>query len=158
MLEQQQVCLRQLGGRRAAEVQFGRFLANAKVTPEKILAGAYARTAHAAAGRHVLAIQDTTELNYQALRRVRRCSARRESSPSWPTERATSTRSGLACPTSAHTCSPAPVTTGCWRAQTPPCIGGWAACPRKAFTALPCPRGRASAAPMWRKWLCARCN
>ena len=72
MLEQQQVCLRQLGGRRAAEVQFGRFLANAKVTPEKILAGAYARTAHAAAGRHVLAIQDTTELNYQAHRaRVR---------------------------------------------------------------------------------------
>lgn len=66
MLAEQHVCLRKLGGRRASEVQFGRFLANAKVTPEKILASAYARTAHAAAGRHVLAIQDTTELNYQA--------------------------------------------------------------------------------------------
>ncbi|MES2946489.1 MAG: transposase, partial [Pseudomonadota bacterium] len=66
MLAEQHVCLRKLGGRRAAEVQFGRFLANAKVTPEKILASAYERTAHAAAARHVLAIQDTTELNYQA--------------------------------------------------------------------------------------------
>lgn len=66
MLAEQHVCLRKLGGQRAQEVQFGRFLANAKVTPDKLMASAYARTGRASAGRHVLAIQDTTELNYQA--------------------------------------------------------------------------------------------
>jgi hypothetical protein len=36
------------------------------VTPEILIANACARTGVVAAGRHVLAIQDTTELNYQA--------------------------------------------------------------------------------------------
>jgi hypothetical protein len=66
MVSEQTVCLRQLGGSRAREVQFGRWLANDKVTPEGLIANACARTGVAAAGRHVLAIQDTTELNYQA--------------------------------------------------------------------------------------------
>lgn len=66
MVSRQQVCLRRLADGRAQEVQFGRWLANEKVTPDKLLANAYARTGAAAAGRHVLAIQDSSELNYQA--------------------------------------------------------------------------------------------
>lgn len=66
MISRQDVCLRRLADGRAQEVQFGRWLANDKVTPGALLANAYARTAAVAAGRHVLAIQDTSELNYQA--------------------------------------------------------------------------------------------
>lgn len=66
MISQQTVCLRQLAGNRAREVQFGRWLANDKVTATALLANAYARTGAVAAGRHVLAIQDTSELNHQA--------------------------------------------------------------------------------------------
>ena len=66
MVREQAVCLRRLAGDRAREVQFGRWLANDNVTPEILIASACARTGVAATGRHVLAIQDTTELNYQA--------------------------------------------------------------------------------------------
>jgi Transposase DDE domain len=66
MISRQSVCLRRLADGRAQEVKFGRWLANDKVTPAQLLANAYARTGAAAAGRHVLAIQDTSELNYQA--------------------------------------------------------------------------------------------
>ncbi len=66
MLSQQTVCLRQLAGNRAREVQFGRWLANDKVTSGELVGSACARTGEVAAGRHVLAIQDTTELNHQA--------------------------------------------------------------------------------------------
>jgi hypothetical protein len=66
MVSQQTVCLRQLAGNRAREVQFGRWLANHKVTPDALMKPACARTGAAAVGRHVLAIQDTTELNHQA--------------------------------------------------------------------------------------------
>ncbi len=60
------VCLRQLGESRAGEVRFGRFLANPKVSTERLLNSICAPTAERAAGRHVLLIEDTTELNYQA--------------------------------------------------------------------------------------------
>jgi hypothetical protein len=66
MISRQTVCVRRLADGRAQEVQFGRWLANDKVNPTALLANAYARTGAAAAGRHVLAIQDTSELNYQA--------------------------------------------------------------------------------------------
>lgn len=66
MVSRQTVCLRQLAGNRAREVQFGRWLANDKVTSDELIAHACARTGEVAAGRHVLAIQDTTELNHQA--------------------------------------------------------------------------------------------
>jgi len=66
MVSQQTVCLRRLAGNRAREVQIGRWLANDKVSSEELIAHACALTAKRAAGRHVLAIQDTTELNYQA--------------------------------------------------------------------------------------------
>jgi DDE family transposase len=59
-------CLRRLAqGREALEIRFGRFLRNEQVTVERILEGASAETALAVAGRHVLAIQDTSELNYR---------------------------------------------------------------------------------------------
>jgi hypothetical protein len=45
-------------------MRFGRFLHNRKVTREAMLSTAAQHTARAARGRHVLAIQDTTELNY----------------------------------------------------------------------------------------------
>lgn len=59
------VCLRRLGGgRRSQEVRFGRFLANDNVTIERLLEGWSEQTAPAAASRHVLAIQDTSEFNF----------------------------------------------------------------------------------------------
>lgn len=72
MLSNGGVCLRKLAGRRSREVQFGRWLANPRVTPAKVIEPALRRTGQLAAGRHVLAIQDTTEINYQAhAKRVR---------------------------------------------------------------------------------------
>ena len=58
--------MRHLAGNRAREVQFGRWLANDKVTSDELISTACERTGKRAAGRHVLAIQDTTELNHQA--------------------------------------------------------------------------------------------
>jgi|HubBroStandDraft_1064217.scaffolds.fasta_scaffold104167_1 hypothetical protein len=54
--------IRPLGGDRAGEVRFGRFLHNPRVTPEEMIATAAAHTALLVEGRHVLAIQDTTTL------------------------------------------------------------------------------------------------
>ncbi len=62
----QTICLRQLGeGDRAQEVAFGRFLANEKVTVERVIEGWSDQSASAVAGRHVLAIQDTSEINFR---------------------------------------------------------------------------------------------
>lgn len=60
------VGLRVLADRRAEQVGFTRFFHNPRVTVEEILATAAAQTARAAAGRHVLLIEDTSEINYQA--------------------------------------------------------------------------------------------
>jgi hypothetical protein len=57
-------CLRQLGGDRAGTERFRRFLHNDGVTRQIMLSTAADHTARAARGRHVLAIQDTTELNF----------------------------------------------------------------------------------------------
>lgn len=57
-------CLRRLGGDRAGAVRFGRLLHNERVTREEMLSTAADHTGRAARGRHVLAIQDTTELNF----------------------------------------------------------------------------------------------
>jgi len=60
------VCLRRIAkGRRAAIVRYGRFLANAKVTVEGLVASWGEQTSAAVAGRHVLAIQDTSEINFR---------------------------------------------------------------------------------------------
>jgi hypothetical protein len=58
-------CLRELSeGDRSLEVRFGRFLGNDRVTIDDLIEGWSERTASAAAGRHVLAIQDTSEINF----------------------------------------------------------------------------------------------
>ena len=64
LVDQRTSCLRRLGGGRSGQVRFGRFLHNPAVTAAEMIATAADHTARAAEGRHVLAIQDTTELNF----------------------------------------------------------------------------------------------
>jgi Transposase DDE domain len=65
MVAGKDVCLRRLAkGRRAQEVRFNRFLGNDKVTLGRLVEGWSECTASAVAGRHVLAIQDTSEINF----------------------------------------------------------------------------------------------
>lgn len=66
--ERQTVCLRKLGENRAEKVKFRRFLMNERVTVEKMVIRTRTRVGAIAAGRHVLAIQDTSEINYEAKR------------------------------------------------------------------------------------------
>jgi DDE family transposase len=67
------VCLRRLSkGDRAREVQFNRFLGNAKVTVARVIESWSEGTAAAAEGRHVLAIQDTSEINFATTVKRRR--------------------------------------------------------------------------------------
>src|SRR5580704_13722019 len=67
------VCLRRLAkGNRAQEVRFNRFLGNAKVTTERLIEGWSEGTAAAAEGRHILAIQDTSEINFATTAKRRR--------------------------------------------------------------------------------------
>jgi hypothetical protein len=54
------VRVRRLGGDRAGEIRFTRFLRNPSVTMEEMLATAFGRTEAACAGRDILAVQDTT--------------------------------------------------------------------------------------------------
>lgn len=73
MVVRQSACLRRAGnGERAPEVGFGRFLANRKVTTQHLIRGWSEQTRDAVAGRHVLAIQDTTELNFRTTPERRR--------------------------------------------------------------------------------------
>jgi hypothetical protein len=58
------VHLRRLGRNRAGAMRFGRLLANPKVTVERLLDGWSTCTRSAVAGRHVLAIQDTSEFTF----------------------------------------------------------------------------------------------
>ena len=60
------VRVRRLGGSRAGEIRITRFLRNPAVTIAEMVATAAARTAARAAGRHVLAIQDTTTVRGEA--------------------------------------------------------------------------------------------
>lgn len=57
--------IRRLGGDRAGEIRLSRLLRNAAVTVEAMSAEAARRTAARCAGRHVLAIQDTTVVRSQ---------------------------------------------------------------------------------------------
>lgn len=68
MVEKQSVCLRRLGGDRATEKRFGRWLAHPQVTRQEIIREGSLHTGNLAAGLHVLAIQDTSEINYDAHR------------------------------------------------------------------------------------------
>ena len=65
MVAGKDVCLRRLArGNRAREVRFNRFLGNAKVTIARVIESWSEGTVAAAEGRHVLAIQDTSEVNF----------------------------------------------------------------------------------------------
>lgn len=64
MLSRESVCVRRLAkGKRAAVVGFGRFLANERVSLERLIEGWGAEASEACSGRHVLAIQDLSEIN-----------------------------------------------------------------------------------------------
>lgn len=66
MVSRQSVCLRRLaGGARGRIVAFGRFLANGRVTVERLIEGWGAEASGVCGGRHVLAIQDTSEINFR---------------------------------------------------------------------------------------------
>lgn len=65
MVTKQTVCLRQLGENRAGEVRFGRFFANDQVSVKKLVEGVCEGINLRSAGRHVLVIEDTSEVNYQ---------------------------------------------------------------------------------------------
>jgi hypothetical protein len=66
------VCLRRLGGNRGGELRAGRFFASPKVTVAKLIEGWSGRTGEACAGRHVLAIQDTSEVKFPTTAQRRR--------------------------------------------------------------------------------------
>jgi hypothetical protein len=66
------VCLKRLGGSRSGELRTGRFFANRKVTTAKIIASWSEGTVGACAGRHVLAIDDTTEVRFPTTAQRRR--------------------------------------------------------------------------------------
>jgi hypothetical protein len=73
MVTRASVCVRRLGGGlRSQEVRFGRLLDNSKVTTERLIEGWSQQTGPAAAGRHVLAIQDTSEINFRTAPQRRR--------------------------------------------------------------------------------------
>ncbi len=68
-----EVCFRRLcQGDRAREVRFHRFLGNEKVTAERIIESWSESTVAAVAGRHVLAIQDTSEIHFNTTPQRRR--------------------------------------------------------------------------------------
>jgi hypothetical protein len=65
MVARTSICLRRLaGGRRSGIVGFSRFLANPRVTVEALLDGWGAELSQGCAGRHILAIQDSSEINF----------------------------------------------------------------------------------------------
>jgi hypothetical protein len=64
--ERQSVHVSKLGDNRAEQAKFRRFLANDSVTVKEIVSRRAMLAGKAAVGRHVLAIQDTTEINFQA--------------------------------------------------------------------------------------------
>lgn len=63
MINKQSVCIRKLGGSRAGEVRFGRFLGNKKVHTEELIETLCRSNTSKIANQHVLLIQDTTEIN-----------------------------------------------------------------------------------------------
>ena len=65
MSEQPTMCVHALAKDRNETLAFGRFLDHPAVSHSEMLTTAARFTAERAAGRHVLAIQDTTEFNFR---------------------------------------------------------------------------------------------
>jgi Transposase DDE domain len=72
MVARKTVCLRRLGGDRGGVLRAGRFFANPKVTVRAIVAGWSRLTRPACAGRHVLAIEDRSEVDFPTTAQRRR--------------------------------------------------------------------------------------
>ena len=72
MVVRKTVCLRRLGGSRKGEERVGRFFANPKVTAGKIIEGWSRLTDAACAGRHVLLIEDRSEVMFPMMAQRRR--------------------------------------------------------------------------------------
>src|SRR5436309_8064165 len=66
------VVLRQLGETRAGEMRVCRFLSSPYVSVDRIVRTLGARTAAQCAGRRILAVQDTTEINFAGREKKRR--------------------------------------------------------------------------------------
>ncbi len=65
MVLRETVCLRRLaGGNHSEEIRYGRFLGNDAVTVERVIESWSSRTRLAVPGRHVLALQDTSEIKF----------------------------------------------------------------------------------------------
>src|SRR5258708_489566 len=65
MVARKSICLRRAAaGQRSQIVRYGRFLDNRKVTVGRLIEGWGQQTAAAARGRHVLAIHDTSGINF----------------------------------------------------------------------------------------------
>jgi len=65
ILDRKKVSLRQLANDRSETVKFERWFRNKNVSVNNLVQAEQARLAPLVKGRHVLAIQDTTELNYE---------------------------------------------------------------------------------------------
>lgn len=65
LCDRRHVSLRKLAGDKSLEVKFGRFLSNEAVTNQEIITSGVEKTRELSKGEHVLAIQDTTEINHQ---------------------------------------------------------------------------------------------
>ena len=73
MVAGKDVCLRRLArGVRAREVRFNRFLGNGRVTTERVIESWSEGTVGAVTSRHVLAIQDTSEIHFNTAPQRRR--------------------------------------------------------------------------------------
>jgi Transposase DDE domain len=72
MVATHSVVLKKLGGERAGELGAGRLLASDKVNCEGLLAPFFARTAAAVRGCRIVAVQDTTEINFAGRDKRRR--------------------------------------------------------------------------------------
>ena len=66
--EKNTVVLRQMADDRNEEVSYGRFLANPNVTREALIEGITGHTAKQCANRHILHIEDSSQLNYDIVK------------------------------------------------------------------------------------------
>jgi hypothetical protein len=64
LVRQRTIVVKHLADDRAEQVRFGRLLSNKKVTPERIFQQATALTARAVAGKHILLIEDSSEISF----------------------------------------------------------------------------------------------
>ena len=64
VVETGSIVMKRVGGGRAGEMAGHRFISHPAVTPHSILGDVYARTSAACAGADVLAVQDTSEVNF----------------------------------------------------------------------------------------------